>query len=80
MKTNFYHFSEYITVSQQASPGSNTYTDTLVTASPDILQGCQTALTPIYTDDGHILMASPNIYMNHQYIEPKDSLLYGQKK
>ncbi|OWF51941.1 uncharacterized protein LOC110448432 [Mizuhopecten yessoensis] len=70
---------EYITVSQQASPGSYKYRDTLVTASPDILMGCQTSLTPVYEDDGPITMGSPNIYINNHYIEPKDALL-GQMK
>lgn len=68
---------EYITVSQQASPGSNKYRHTLVTASPDILMGCQTSLTPVYEDDEPI--TTGNIYINHHYIEPKDAL-FGQKK
>ncbi|XP_033752872.1 uncharacterized protein LOC117336458 [Pecten maximus] len=70
---------EYITVSQQASPGSNKYRDILVTATPDVLMGCQTSLTPVYEDDEPIAMGRPNIYINHQYIEPKDAL-FGQKK
>ncbi|XP_060065044.1 uncharacterized protein LOC132545380 [Ylistrum balloti] len=70
---------EYITISQQACHGSNKYRNTLVTASPDVLMGCQTSLTPVYEDDGPIVMGSPNIYINNQYIEPKDALL-GQKK